>query len=270
MADTDIRCGMALWSPATTWDDDIAAARLVDELDYDSRWTNDHLLSEVGPTDQPTVEDWTTLAAWASVTERATLGHWVGANTFRNPALAAKLATTVDHASRGRCVVGIGSGWFAAEQAAFGVEFGRGPGERLDWLDESVGIPRRLFAGETVTHDGPRYRVEGLTLYPPPVRGKPPIMIGGSGEQKTLRTVANYADMWDLGETRRRTWRGASWTHWRRTAPRSGATPARSPAASARPSTSTPPRSPTTAPPPTRTATRGPARPRRSPSACAR
>jgi alkanesulfonate monooxygenase SsuD/methylene tetrahydromethanopterin reductase-like flavin-dependent oxidoreductase (luciferase family) len=197
----DIRFGIALWSQTSTWRDMLAAARLVDHLGYASLWTNDHLLSEVGPPDQPKYEAWTTLAAWASVTERALLGHWVGANTFRNPGLVAKMATTVDHASDGRCVVGLGAGWFELEHRAFGIDYGRSAGERLDWLDESAGILRQLFAGETITHAGPHYQIDNLRLYPPPVRGKLPIMIGGSGEKKTLRTVAKYADMWDLGET---------------------------------------------------------------------
>ena len=118
---------------------------------------------------------------------------------MRNPAVVAKMAVTVDHASNGRAFLGIGSGWFEREHAAYGIEFGRSAGERLDWLDEAVGIMRRLFNGETVTHDGPHYRVEDLTMYPPPVNGSLPIMIGGSGEKKTLRTVAKYAHMWDVG-----------------------------------------------------------------------
>jgi alkanesulfonate monooxygenase SsuD/methylene tetrahydromethanopterin reductase-like flavin-dependent oxidoreductase (luciferase family) len=133
------------------------------------------------------------------VTERAMLGHWVGCNTFRDPGLVAKMATTVDHASDGRAILGIGSGWFELEHEVFGIEFGRGDGQRLDWLDEACGIWHRLFAGETVNHDGPHYRVKDLTLYPPPLHGTLPIMIGGTGERKTLRIAARYADMSDLG-----------------------------------------------------------------------
>jgi alkanesulfonate monooxygenase SsuD/methylene tetrahydromethanopterin reductase-like flavin-dependent oxidoreductase (luciferase family) len=198
---SSIRFGIALWSQATTWDDYLDAARLVDRLGYDTLWTNDHLLSEVGPPGQVKFEAWTTLAAWATATTHSQLGHWVGCNTFRNPALVAKMAVTVDHASHGRAILGIGGGWFELEHAAFGIDFGRGDGQRLDWLDEAMGIVRRLFNGETVTHNGPRYRVQDLTLYPPPVRGTLPIMIGGAGERKTLRTVAKYADMWDVGIT---------------------------------------------------------------------
>ena len=192
-----IRLGVALWSQCASWDDYQAAAQLVDRLGYDTLLTNDHLLSEVGPPDQPKFEAWTALAAWATVTSHAMLGHWVGSNTFRHPALVAKMAATVDHASHGRLLLGIGAGWFAREHEVFGLDYGRSPGERLDWLDEAVSILRPLFDGETVTHDGPRYQVHDLTLYPPPVRGSIPIMIGGAGERKTLRTVAKYADLWD-------------------------------------------------------------------------
>jgi alkanesulfonate monooxygenase SsuD/methylene tetrahydromethanopterin reductase-like flavin-dependent oxidoreductase (luciferase family) len=194
-----IRLGVALWSQTASWRDFLDAARLVDQLGYDTLLTNDHLLSEVGPPNQIKFEAWTTLAAWSTVTQHALLGHWVGCNTFRNPALVAKMATTVDHASDGRVIVGIGSGWFELEHETFGIEFGSGAGERLDWLDESVEILHRLFAGERVTHDGPHYSVKELQLYPPPVRGTIPIMIGGSGEKKTLRSVAKWADMWDIG-----------------------------------------------------------------------
>lgn len=210
MAASGIKFGIALWSQASRWSDYQAAAMLVDQLGYDTLWTNDHLLAEVGDPTQVKYEAWMALAAWAGVTKHAMLGHWVGANTFRNPALVAKMAITLDHASNGRAILGIGGGWFAEEHEAFGIEFGRGNGQRLDWLDEAMSIVRPLFNGETVTHEGPHYQVKDLTMYPPPVRGTLPIMIGGAGEKKTLRTVAKYADMWDtstspvLDETRRK------------------------------------------------------------------
>ena len=81
-------------------------------------------------------------AGWASVTSRATLGLMVGANTFRNPALTAKIVTTLDHMSNGRAILGIGGAWFAREHEAYGLEFGSGFGERLDWLDEAVELMR--------------------------------------------------------------------------------------------------------------------------------
>jgi alkanesulfonate monooxygenase SsuD/methylene tetrahydromethanopterin reductase-like flavin-dependent oxidoreductase (luciferase family) len=196
-----VRFGIALWAQNTAWEPFAETARLVDRLGYDSLWTNDHLLSDAGPPDQTKFEAWTTLAAWAATTERVQLGHWVLANTFRNPGLLAKMAVTTDHISGGRAILGIGAGWFELEHESFGIDFGGSAGERLDWLDESLAIVRQLFDGATVTHDGPHYQVRDLTLYPPPVRGTLPIMVGGAGERKTLRTVARFADMWDIGIT---------------------------------------------------------------------
>ena len=195
---SDIRLGVLLWSQATDWPGFEAAARRVDELGYDSLWTWDHLYAIFGDPYQPIFEGYTTLAAWAKVTQRARLGLLVGANTFRNPGLVAKLMTTIDHASGGRAICGIGGAWFELEHTAHGIEFGRGFGQRLDWLDESVAALRGLFDGEEVSSalDG-RYRFERLRLEPPPVQPRLPIMIGGSGEKKTLRTVAKYADQWN-------------------------------------------------------------------------
>ncbi|MBA4169776.1 MAG: LLM class flavin-dependent oxidoreductase, partial [Chloroflexi bacterium] len=139
-----------------------------------------------------------TLAAWAKVTQQTRLGLLVGANTLRNPGLTARLATTVDHISGGRAILGIGGAWFEREHVEHGIEFGASPGTRLTWMDEAVGAMRQLLDGATVTSppDG-KYRFEDLRLLPAPVQSHLPIMIGGSGERKTLRTVAKYADMWN-------------------------------------------------------------------------
>src|SRR5204863_3861987 len=120
-----------------------------------SVWTWDHLLAIFGPWEQPILEGWTTLAAVGAVTERIRVGLMVGANTFRNPGLTAKLATTLDHISGGRAVLGIGGAWFEREHEAFGIDFGRTTGERLDKLAEAVPLMRRLLDGELVTHQGP-------------------------------------------------------------------------------------------------------------------
>jgi alkanesulfonate monooxygenase SsuD/methylene tetrahydromethanopterin reductase-like flavin-dependent oxidoreductase (luciferase family) len=194
---SDLRFGIALWPQQTGWQPFLDAAQLVDRLGYDTLWTWDHLYSDTGPADQPIFEAWTTLGAWATATRRARLGLMTGANTFRNPGLVAKSAITLDHASGGRAILGMGGGWFQLEHEAYGIPFGDSAGERLDWLDESVGIMRRLLDGETVTHDGPQYHANDLTLHPGPVQPRLPILIGGLGEQKTLRTVAKYADMWN-------------------------------------------------------------------------
>ena len=109
------------------------------------------------------------------------LGLLVGANTFRNPGLTAKLATTLDHLSDGRAILGLGGGWFEREHEAFGLDFGAGFGERLDRLDEAVGLIRRLLDGERVTHDGPTYQMRDAVVAPRPVQPRLPILIGGSG-----------------------------------------------------------------------------------------
>ena len=194
----DTRLGVLLWSQATSWDAFEASAKRVDELGYDHLWTWDHLYAIFGDPYQPIFEGYTTLAAWAKVTKRTRLGLLVGANTFRNPGLVANELTTIDHLSGGRAIAGLGGAWFELEHQAHGIDFGSGFGERLDWLDESVAALRALFAGEAVTSsEGGRYAFDELVLLPPPVQERLPIMIGGSGEKKTLRTVAAYADIWN-------------------------------------------------------------------------
>ena len=194
----DVKLGVLLWNQQTTWDDYEAAARRVDELGYDHLWAWDHLYAIFGDPYQPFFEGWTTLAAWAKVTSRARLGLLVGANTFRNPGLVARMAMTLDHASAGRAILGIGGAWFELEHSAHGIEFGSGFGERLDWLDESVSAMRTLLdGGEVTTESSGRYAFDHLRLLPAPIQRRLPIMIGGSGEKKTLRTVARYADMWN-------------------------------------------------------------------------
>jgi alkanesulfonate monooxygenase SsuD/methylene tetrahydromethanopterin reductase-like flavin-dependent oxidoreductase (luciferase family) len=190
--------GILLWGQATTWAEMERAARRADELGYDHLWAWDHLYAIFGDPYQPMFEGYTTLAAWAKVTTRARLGLLVGANTFRNPGVVAKTLTTLDHVSDGRAIAGLGGAWNELEHTAHGIEFGRGFGDRLDWLDEAAAALRALFAGEWVTSQpGGRYEFRDLRLLPPPVQERLPIMIGGSGEKKTLRTVAHSADMWN-------------------------------------------------------------------------
>jgi alkanesulfonate monooxygenase SsuD/methylene tetrahydromethanopterin reductase-like flavin-dependent oxidoreductase (luciferase family) len=192
------RLGILLWNQGTEWADFVAAARRVDELGYEHLWTWDHLYAIFGDPYQPIFEGYTTLAAWAMVTHHVRLGLMVGANTFRNPGLVAKMMTGLDHMSDGRAILGLGAAWFELEHTSYGIEFGKGFGERLDWMDESVHALRRLLDGEVVTSTGEgRYRFDGLRMAPAAMQARLPIMIGGGGERKTLRTVAKYADMWN-------------------------------------------------------------------------
>ncbi len=195
---SEVKAGILLWSQAATWNEMLDAAKRVDRLGYAHLWTWDHLYAIFGDPYQPIFEGWALLNAWARETEQTRLGLLVGANTFRNPALVAKTATTLDHASAGRAILGIGGAWMEPEHRAHGIDFGTGFGQRLDWLDESVGAMRRLLAGEPATSEpGGRYAFDDLRQQPVPVQARLPIMIGGSGEKKTLRTVARYADMWN-------------------------------------------------------------------------
>jgi alkanesulfonate monooxygenase SsuD/methylene tetrahydromethanopterin reductase-like flavin-dependent oxidoreductase (luciferase family) len=192
-----MKFGLQLWSQSTDWPAFRDAALAADSAGWDSVWTWDHLLAIFGPWEQPIFEGWSVLAALGPLTARVRLGLMVGANTFRNPGLTAKLATTLDHVSAGRAVLGIGGAWFDREHEAFGIEFGASPGERLDWLDESVMLLRRLLDGERFDHDGPRYTLRDALCEPRPIQEHLPILIGGAGRRKTLRTAAERADAWN-------------------------------------------------------------------------
>jgi alkanesulfonate monooxygenase SsuD/methylene tetrahydromethanopterin reductase-like flavin-dependent oxidoreductase (luciferase family) len=193
-----VQLGVLLWNQATDWPSYLESVRLVDRLGYAHLWAWDHLYAIFGDPYQPIFEGWGSLAAAAGATERTRLGLLVGANTFRNPGLVAKQAATLDHLSGGRAVLGLGGAWFGLEHEAHGIDFGSGFGERLDWLDESVAACRAILDGETVTSaPDAHYRFRDLHQAPLPVQPRLPIMIGGSGERKTLRTVARYADLWN-------------------------------------------------------------------------
>ena len=144
-------------------------------------------------------EAWLTLAAWAQATERIRIGLMVGANPFREPSLTAKMATTLDHISNGRAILGIGAAWFEEEHEAFGFEFGSGFPERLRWLGEALPIMRGMLHGERPTASGPRYSAKEVRNDPPPIQERLPLLVGGGGEQVTLKLVARYADANNVG-----------------------------------------------------------------------
>ena len=190
--------GILLWSQAGSWPEMLRAAKLVDRLGYDHLWTWDHIYAIFGDPYQPIFEGWSLLNAWARETEKTHLGLLVGANTFRTPGLVAKIVATLDHVSDGRAILGIGGAWMELEHTAHGIDFGSGFGQRLDWMDESVSAIRALLDGKEVTSEpGGHYDFDHLRHQPPPIQPHLAIMIGGSGEKKTLRSVARYADMWN-------------------------------------------------------------------------
>ena len=192
-----MRFGAAFWIQRTDWPALRDACVAAEAAGWDSIWLDDHLLSDEASPDDPKLEGWAALHAVATVTSRVRLGLLVSSTTFRNPGVIAKLATTLDHVSGGRAVLGLGGGWFDREHEAFGIDFGSGFGERLDRLDEATMLIRRLLDGERITHRGRFFEMTDALCEPRPVQPRLPILIGGSGRTKTLRTTARYADVWN-------------------------------------------------------------------------
>ena len=192
-----MRFGAAFWVQHTGWPELRDGVLRAEAAGFDDLWIDDHLLCDEGDWPDPKLEGWTALAAVAAVTTRARLGHLVVANTFRNPGLTAKMATTLDHVSGGRFILGLGAGWFEREHDAFGLDFGSGFGERIDRLGEAVPLLRRLLDGETVSHEGRFYHLHDAVCAPHPAQARLPFLVGGTGPRKTIPLVARYADLWN-------------------------------------------------------------------------
>ncbi len=170
----DLKLGVLLWNQATDWPSYIDAVRRIDRLGYAHLWAWDHLYAIFGDPYQPIFEGWESLSASAMATEKLQVGLLVGANTFRNPGLVAKLASTLDHISGGRAILGLGGAWMEPEHTAHGIDFGSGFGQRLDWLDESVAACRDLLDGKSVTSaPGGHYQFDDLRHAPAAGPGPP-------------------------------------------------------------------------------------------------
>jgi alkanesulfonate monooxygenase SsuD/methylene tetrahydromethanopterin reductase-like flavin-dependent oxidoreductase (luciferase family) len=196
---SEIKLGALCWNQYTSWSGLLEAGIRAERLGYDTLWTWDHLYPIVGNHEGPMFEGWLTLAAWAQATERVRIGLMVGANTFREPALTAKMATTLDHISNGRAILGIGAAWFETEHQAYGLAFGDGPPERLRWLGEALPVMRDMLHGTPATAAGPRYTTKAVRNDPLPIQSRLPLLVGGGGEKVTLRLVARYADANNVG-----------------------------------------------------------------------
>jgi len=197
-----IRVGFQVWGQHATWSELMATARAIERLGFDSLWANDHLFPAAGPDAGrpdapigPTFEAWAMLAGFAAVTTRIPLGVLVSAAAYRNIGVVVKHATGLDHLSSGRVTLGLGAGWHERDHRAFGL--GLLPlGDRITRFEEQALTARRLLDGEEVTFEGRFVRMERAVNLPPPV-GRMPLLIGGSGERRTLRIVARYADVWN-------------------------------------------------------------------------
>ena len=183
-------------SDAELFDAVTTLATTAEDSGFDSFWVMDHFyqLPALGGAAQPMFESYTLLGGLAARTTSIRLGALVTGVTYRNPAILAKVVTTLDVISRGRAILGIGAAWYDVEHEGLGVDFPPVP-ERMDRLEEAVQICRAMFRDETPTFAGRYYRVHDARNLPRPVQaGGPPILIGGGGERRTLRLVARYAD----------------------------------------------------------------------------
>jgi F420-dependent oxidoreductase-like protein len=187
--------GINLWPQNTTWQTLREHALLADRLGFDSLWVWDHFYSINGDLHRPNLEGWQLQAAYAAITQRVRIGCLVSGVTHRHPAVLANMATTLDNISNGRAILGIGAAWNALEHNAYGIDLGT-PAERSTRLAEAAKIIRRLVDGERVTFSGAHYELVNAEVLVRPVQRRLPILIGGGGEQRTLRTTARYADMW--------------------------------------------------------------------------
>ncbi len=174
-----------------------AVWRVADEAGFDHCWCMDHFAA-LGPRDDgPIFEAWTLLAGMAVATSKTRIGCMVTGNTYRHPAVLAKAAVTVDHLSGGRLEFGIGAGWAENEHTMLGLPFGT-KRDRADRLEEACELIRSLWTQERTSFDGQHYQLTGAIAEPKPVQQPhPPIWIGGSGRQRTLRITARYADVWN-------------------------------------------------------------------------
>lgn len=193
-----VRFGIITRLGGAEWGEVLSAWKEIERLGFDSAWLNDHLLGSFpSAEDSPQLESWTTLAALAAETERVEIGTLVTANTFRNPALLTKMATTVDIISEGRLVLGVGAGWTEREHHAYGIELGTAR-ERAEKLDEALQVITKLWSGEPVTFDGTYYSLDEAPLSPPSVqKPHPPILVGGQGKKWIVPLVGRYADRWN-------------------------------------------------------------------------
>jgi F420-dependent oxidoreductase-like protein len=170
--------------------------RAADAFDFHGIWNYDHFYGLTDPTD-PTFEGWTTLAAMAVLIGRARIGCMVTSVTYRNPAVLAKMAVTVDHICGGRLDFGIGAGWHEEEHRGYGIEF-PSPARRVEMLDEALTVIRRLWTEESVNFAGRFFALEDARGEPKPVqRPHPPIVIGAA-KPKMLRVTARHADEWNV------------------------------------------------------------------------
>ena len=182
----------------TTWDRMLEVWRTADEIDlFESAWNFDHLYPIRGDTDGPCLEAWVTLSALAQATSRIRVGTMVNGMHFRHPAVTASMASSLDIVSGGRFELGLGAGWYELEANAYGIDLGT-VDERMTRFEEGTEVIHLLLTEEHTDFAGRFFKLERARNEPKPVQApRPPIVIGGRGEKRTLRLVARFASMWD-------------------------------------------------------------------------
>jgi F420-dependent oxidoreductase-like protein len=187
-------------APSQPYDDVLELANHVEATGWDGLWYADHFMPNAEDTSTPWPEAWITLAALGAQVPRLRMGTLVTGNTYRHPAVLAKMAATLDHITGGRVVLGLGSGWQENEHQQYGIPFYT-VAERLKRLDEACQVIKLLFSETKSSFNGNYYQLDDASLEPKPVQSPLPLMIGGGGEQVTLKITAKYADEWNVWGT---------------------------------------------------------------------
>ncbi len=188
----------SLWpNPTQPYQDVLELARHAEATGWDGFWYADHFMPNAPDTSTPWPEAWMTLAGVGALVPRLRLGTLVTGNTYRHPAVLAKMAATLDHMTGGRVVLGLGSGWQENEHRQYGIPFYTVK-ERLQRLEEACAVIKALFSETKAQFAGHFYQLEDASLEPKPVQRPLPLLIGGGGEQRTLRITARFADAWNV------------------------------------------------------------------------
>ena len=191
-------------SQSNPWADVLTVASHAERTGWDRMWFADHFMPNKpageDASDELVHESWTTLAALASRIPRITLGHLVSGNTYRHPALTAKMAAQIDVISGGRFVLGLGAAWQENEHHAYGIHFGTLK-ERMDRLEEACQLITEMFRYQKTNFTGQYYQLVDAPMEPKPIQTPLPLMIGGGGEKRTLRITAQYANEWNVWGT---------------------------------------------------------------------
>ncbi len=196
MAATRIRFGIQTGQQFAAWDEIVRIWQRAEALGYDTAWTYDHFVAVMMDPFDPCLEAWSCLAALAVHTRTIRIGALVTGNTYRHPAILAKIATTVDVISNGRLEFGIGAGWYEPEHTMFGLPFGS-VRSRCERLDEALTAIRALWRESQASFTGTHYQLSAAISEPKPVqKPHPPITIAGAGEKRLLPIVARHADAW--------------------------------------------------------------------------